>query len=61
MGSLVILGGRPGDDVSAVVCARASGLVGVELERLNLQQKVCEEGRGEKRVEEDRERENRSR
>lgn len=32
----VVLGGRPGDDVGAVVRARASILAEVELERLNL-------------------------
>lgn len=39
VGTAVVLGGRPGDDVSAVVRARASVLAEVELERLNLQQK----------------------
>lgn len=43
MGAAVVLGGRPGDDVGAVVRARASVLAEVELERLNLQQKVGDE------------------
>lgn len=43
MGAAVVLGGRPGDDVGAVVRARASVLAVVELERLNLQQKVGDE------------------
>lgn len=48
MGTVVVLGGWPGDDVGAVVRARASILAEVELERLNLQQKGWkeEEGRG---------------
>lgn len=54
MGAAVVLGGRPGDDVGAVVRARASVLAEVELERLNLQQKVGDEawkegGRGGRR------------
>lgn len=36
VGSVVVLGGRPGDDVGAVVRARASILAEVELETLNL-------------------------
>lgn len=36
---VVVLGGWPGDDVGAMVRARASFLAEVELEKLNLQQK----------------------
>lgn len=36
MGAAVVNGGRPGDDVGAVVRAGASVLAEVELERLNL-------------------------
>lgn len=43
MRSAGVLKGGPGDDVSAVVRARASFLAEVELERLNLQQKCLEE------------------
>lgn len=48
VGSVVILGGWPGDDVGAVVRARASILAEVELETLNLQQKGWKE-RGRER------------
>lgn len=41
-----VLGGCPGDDVSAVVRARASILAEVELERLNLQHKGRKEKKG---------------
>lgn len=43
VGSVVVLGGWPGDDVGAVVRARASILAEVELETLNLQQKGWKE------------------
>lgn len=46
VGSVVVLGGWPGDDVGAVVRARASILAEVELERLNLQQKGWKERAG---------------
>lgn len=36
VGTVVVLGGWPGDDVGAMVRARASILAEVELERLNL-------------------------
>lgn len=42
--AVVVLGGRPGDDVGAVVRARASILAEVELDKLNLQQR----GRGKR-------------
>lgn len=53
VGTVVVLGGWPGDDVGAVVRARASILAEVELERLNLQrkglkEKVREEGEEER-------------
>lgn len=44
-GTAVVLGGRPGDDVGAVVRARASILAEVELERLNLRQRGWKEKR----------------
>lgn len=48
VGTVVVLGGGPGDDVGAVVRARASILAEVELERLNLQHKgVKDSGREE--------------
>lgn len=43
MWTVVVLGGWPGDDVGAVVRARASILAEVELERLNLQQRGLRE------------------
>lgn len=47
VGSVAVLEGCPGDDVGAVVRARASILAEVELERLNLQRKGwTDEGRG---------------
>lgn len=49
VGAVVVLGGRPGDDVGAVVRARASVLAEVDLERLNLQQTVGDEARKEGR------------
>ena len=54
MGTAVVLGGGPGDDVGAVVRARASILAEVELERLNLQQKGLKE-KGREEGEEERE------
>lgn len=56
VGTVVVLGGWPGDDVGAVVRARASILAEVELERLNLQrkglkEKVREEGEEEREKE----------
>lgn len=45
VGAAVVLGRRPGDNVGAVVRARASVLAEVELERLNLQQTVGDEAR----------------
>ena len=53
VGSVVVLGGRPGDDVGAVVRARASILAEVELETLNLRQKGWKEKRGAGREEEE--------
>lgn len=43
VGTVVVLVGRQGDDVGAVVRARASILAEVELERLNLQRKGFKE------------------
>lgn len=48
VGTVVVLVGWPGDDVGAVVRARASILAEVELERLNLQRKGFKE-RGQRR------------
>lgn len=58
MRSVVVLEGCPGDDVSAMVRARASILAEVELERLNLQQKRWKEkgegGKGQRKKIEER-------
>lgn len=53
MRSAAVLEGCPGDDVGAMVRARASILAEVELERLNLQQKRWKEkgegGKGQRK------------